>query len=385
MKSNVKAGLVDTDLARLRARVLAALGLGGALVACKSSPDEGLVMAPMAESAPSALALATDASAEASTAHRPMTEPHAPSGQSCSRDVHCVDALAQAPSWPYAQPYEKCDPAPLGETGHFSANETSQRRKDDPNTCCYVSFDGCARHSQIRRPNVVVRGRPLRDVAGDAVLADSVPSKGWARAVELAPNPDEVAFWLESATAEHASVAEFARLSLALLALGAPAELVADVHRAALDEVEHASTCFSIASRFAGRELGPGPLDVSRALATASASLEELVECTVRDGCIGEGAAAIELETIARAHAGEPFARDVMKMGDDEARHAELAWRILAFALAKDEAATLRAAVAGLAPRNALEARVCEELVRPLLNELVTPRPPREGDCARGA
>ena len=49
--------------------------------------------------------------------------------------------------------------------------------------------------------------------------------------------------WLVSARMEHASVAAFGQLSLHLAALGAPPELVARTHLAALDEVRHSQRC----------------------------------------------------------------------------------------------------------------------------------------------
>ena len=54
--------------------------------------------------------------------------------------------------------------------------------------------------------------------------------------------------WTTAARAEHASVASFARFTLQLLHLGAPADLVADAQQAALDEVRHARLCFGVAS-----------------------------------------------------------------------------------------------------------------------------------------
>ena len=49
-----------------------------------------------------------------------------------------------------------------------------------------------------------------------------------------------------------AEIASFARTSLDLLALGAPADLVAETHRAALDEIEHARIAYALASAFSG-------------------------------------------------------------------------------------------------------------------------------------
>lgn len=57
---------------------------------------------------------------------------------------------------------------------------------------------------------------------------------------------------------EHASVAAFARFTLQLLAMGAPAELVQASVGAAADELDHARLRFGIADRFDGR-LGAPP------------------------------------------------------------------------------------------------------------------------------
>jgi hypothetical protein len=363
MKSNVKAAL-------------------GMLVACKSSSDaDGLVAVPMLETAPSTSAATLDASVESGVSHRPTVEPRAPQGQTCKRDVSCVDALATTPTWPFSPPYDKCNPTPLGEAGKFSPQETAQRRADEPNTCCYVTFTGCVSRTTGRggRGRVMI-GRPLRDEAGDAIVSG----------VSVAP--ERARFWLEGAAAEHASVAEFARLSLVLMAHGAPPELLAETHRAALDEIAHAKTCFTIAAKLTGETYAAGPLDVARA--DADASIEALARCTLRDGCLGEAAAAMELEALAREEDDADVATAIRGMARDERRHAELAWRILDFAIATDARAAWRAIDAEeLFTRTPIEARVVREVVVPRLhalrrrglNALATRRSPREGGCAREA
>ena len=83
--------------------------------------------------------------------------------------------------------------------------------------------------------------------------------------------------WAESARGEHASVPAFSRLSLSLVALGAPAGLVEAALRAALDEIQHARLAFSLASTYAGEPVGPGPLpELQTAPAVTSTSLAEL-------------------------------------------------------------------------------------------------------------
>ncbi len=383
MKSSVK----DASVARMRLGAMAALGLGGAAIgACKSAAaNDGLVVAPMLETALASPSGSAD-EAGAAVARRPTVDPRAPRNMKCERQVECRAELAVAPSWSFSPPYERCDPMPIGELGKFSPSETASHRHQEPGTCCYLAFVAC--ESEGSRNNLpIIRGRPLRDAGGEPVTARTIPRKGWGSVGDRSdPNDLLAAAWAADGADEHASVAELARLSLVLLGLGAPAELLADVHRAALDEIAHAEACFSIASRFAGRALGPGPLDVARG--GGGASVAALVASTLRDGCLGEAAAALELAERAREARDERIARALATMAADEERHAELAWRILRFAheRAPAEAATAIAEfLAEARPKSALEADVLREIARPALRAFATRRSPRADDCEREA
>jgi hypothetical protein len=138
--------------------------------------------------------------------------------------------------------------------------------------------------------------------------------------------------WAADALQEHASVASFSRASLALLAAGAPADLVEDTHRAALDEVRHAQLCFALASAYGGEAIAPGPFPLGGEV-RVSAGFAALVESTVEEGCLGETVAAvIAAEQLARAV--DPAVRAALaRIAADEARHAELAWRTVAWAV----------------------------------------------------
>jgi hypothetical protein len=137
--------------------------------------------------------------------------------------------------------------------------------------------------------------------------------------------------WMEQALMEHASVAAFARFALQLLSLGAPPELVADAARAMQDETRHARDCFRLARRYAPSDLGPGPLPLDGAL--AEADLVAIVIGTVREGCVGETLAALEAAE-ALQHCEDAAARPVLaRIAAEEARHAQLAWRFVAWAL----------------------------------------------------
>lgn len=138
--------------------------------------------------------------------------------------------------------------------------------------------------------------------------------------------------WKRDGLAEHASVASFGRFALELLAVGAPAGLVADAHRAALDEVQHARLCLELASAYAGEAIVPGPFDFGRGLAV-TASLPAMAARTFLGVCAGETLEAVRAaEQLAVAT--DPAARAVLaRIAPDGARHAELGWRTVAWAL----------------------------------------------------
>jgi hypothetical protein len=174
-----------------------------------------------------------------------------------------------------------------------------------------------------------------------AVTASRRPGAGdWAPETSVARDAlsdDErallAAAWTRDGLFEHASVASFARFALELMALGAPPDLVADAHRAALDEVAHAKLCFSLASRFSGEGVGAGPLEGAENL-TVRADLVELAVATFEEGCVGETlAAVVAAEQCDRARDDE-VKTALAVIAEDEARHAELAWQTVAWAIA---------------------------------------------------
>jgi len=138
--------------------------------------------------------------------------------------------------------------------------------------------------------------------------------------------------WAQLALMEHASVAAFARFMLELMALGAPAHLLEATQRALGDELEHARLCFELASRYAGQSLSPAALSLTGAL-TSEPSPTDIVCCAFREACIGETVA------VAEAEAALALARDpavvvaLTRIAADEARHAELGYRFVGWAL----------------------------------------------------
>jgi hypothetical protein len=184
-------------------------------------------------------------------------------------------------------------------------------------------------------------GRPLR-IAGRARVASAVPRDDWL-APRTAPRVDGLSLsergelaraWTEAGLREHASVASFTGFLLDLLALGAPASLVAETTSALSDEVHHAQLCFAVASAFAGEPVGPGPLDATGAR-PGPRTLADAVRAAVREGCVDETVSAIDAAE-ACALASDPAIRSVLgRIAADEWRHARLAWSFVAWALAE--------------------------------------------------
>jgi hypothetical protein len=181
-------------------------------------------------------------------------------------------------------------------------------------------------------------GRPFL-VDGACRTADAESRTDWATSA-FAPSVNGLTArdrrrladsWTRIALMEHASIAAFARFTLELLWLGAPPELVEASHRALSDETEHARLAFALASVYGGSPVGPGPLDLHGALDGVDAL--GIVRRAITEGCIGETVAATEAEE-ALEHATDPAVRAVLaRIAADERRHAELAWRFVAWAL----------------------------------------------------
>jgi hypothetical protein len=210
--------------------------------------------------------------------------------------------------------------------------------------------------------------------------------------------------WLADARLEHASVASFAAFALSLLAVGAPPELLAECQRAGLDEVEHARACFALASRFAGTALGPGRL--SLAGLHVATQLDELALRAWLEGCVEETVAALTASAQLEVATDERVRVALSRIAADEARHAELSWKFLAWALTSsgpelrhaltragerlepsqveggstaDDAAQAQLHAHGrlsTAELRAIRARALDEVVRPALGVLLGAAPP---------
>ena len=192
-------------------------------------------------------------------------------------------------------------------------------------------------------------GRPFV-VEGQARIASVSATGGWSDAIVIADltlspaERGEVAeHYLGMALAEHASIASFARFALQLLSVGAPSDLVEGCARAMSDETRHARFAFAVVEQLVGSPVAPGELNTTDAashgdsgLRSSSPSLREIVRLAIREGAIGETLASVELALSAELASPPWLSKALRGLADDEARHAELAFRFVAWALQSD-------------------------------------------------
>jgi len=191
---------------------------------------------------------------------------------------------------------------------------------------------------------MVVVGRPYLE--GERVVAAPLRAGGgWCdESPAGATDPELAACWRKLGQLEHASVAAFARLTLELMAAGAPAALLSAVQAAGVDEVRHAQQCFSVAARLSGEAMSPGPMVFSAPIVPRG-DLVSLAVGAAREGCLGETCSAA-LAAACAERATDPEIRSTLaSIAADEARHAALSWQIVAWAIAAGGEA-VRAAVA---------------------------------------
>ncbi|UQA62858.1 ferritin-like domain-containing protein [Polyangium aurulentum] len=149
--------------------------------------------------------------------------------------------------------------------------------------------------------------------------------------------------WKRDGLLEHASIASFGRFALELLAVGAPPHLIEMAHQASMDEIRHARLCLGLAAAYGDAPVALGPFPFGGRVEVGS-NLADIASRAVREGCVGETLAAIlAAEQLARAT--DPAVRAALAIiAEDEARHAELAWRTVAWAI-ESGGAEVRAAV----------------------------------------
>jgi hypothetical protein len=217
--------------------------------------------------------------------------------------------------------------------------------------CCYAS---------LQRRVIIQKGRPAR-VDGDPKFAALGEGTAWHAVIPAVEIDAALADkWLEAARMEHASIAAFCTTALRLMSFGAPPDLIAAAHRAAIEETQHAQIAFALASAYAGRAISP--VQFAAATTVTPMDLRAFAIETFVDGCVGETVAALEASREAEA---QPALSDIFqKIAGDEARHAALAWQIVAWCVKQDPSI-----LDELQVENA-PAEVMREVVRPCLAAL---------------
>ena len=225
-------------------------------------------------------------------------------------------------------------------------------------------------------------GRPLR-VGGKTLTPGVKASREWAKGPR--PDPSELdaqtravlrELWLHDARKEHASVPAFGQVARQLVVLGAPSDLVKRAHLSCLQEIDHAERCFALASTYAGEDLGvqampdlargSGELPRDRMRALVQVATEALV-----DGALLEDFNA-ELARTALDDVRDPAAHEALvRIVEDEADHARLAWDIIAFCVREGGAPVARA----LEARFAKVADRIDSLYEPELEAMVAALP----------
>ncbi len=192
-------------------------------------------------------------------------------------------------------------------------------------------------------------------VAGDAW---TWPREHELAAIDASSRSALAAQWRENGRTEHASVAAFARLTLDLMDLGAPPELLVAAQSDGLDEVRHAELCFGLARARDGRAEGPGPFPAagtaSGGFGPRTARLAALAVSSLVDGALHEGVSARVIARLARRCKIDSVAVLLRIIARDEGRHAAHGWDVVTWCVAEGGAPiveALKGAVAALPSR----------------------------------
>jgi hypothetical protein len=206
--------------------------------------------------------------------------------------------------------------------------------------------------------NRAIEGRPYVDEKGSSLRAEAIQGTcpAWSLDSGIESSKETIlqepsiidsttaaSLWKDRALAEHASIASFASVTLALLTNGAPPELVSDTLSAALDEVRHAQVSFEVASLFASRAMEPGPLPSS--VHRYEHNLTKLALSAAKEGCVDETLSALRMAADVDAAAASADAKTMYivarleSIASDEGRHSVLAWRTVHWACQKDDLA----------------------------------------------
>jgi|JI10StandDraft_1071094.scaffolds.fasta_scaffold251074_2 hypothetical protein len=171
-----------------------------------------------------------------------------------------------------------------------------------------------------------IAGRPIRTDTGVLVAVPASPDTRTAEA------------WSRDAAAELHAVFAFAELAEQLIVAEAPEALIARALVAGREELGHARACQAMAERLApGTPPPTPPSHVVRSPLRGKDARVRLATESWLDGCLGEGVASAWAQAAARASTSAEARVAQQRIADEEARHAALAWDVMAWAARGDD------------------------------------------------
>lgn len=170
-----------------------------------------------------------------------------------------------------------------------------------------------------------------RRLAGRRGWIDDLP---WAEPLPT-DDLDVRVVWTRTAFSEYASAAAFAEIAAALLAAGAPIDLIAAAGDFVVDEIVHTEAAARLAAALGGAVALE--VDLTRLVrpptpAAAGDPLLTAAELVVRTACVGE-ALTVPILKLTRRVAGSALVEAALDaIIADEAGHAQLGWWFLDWA-----------------------------------------------------
>ncbi len=138
--------------------------------------------------------------------------------------------------------------------------------------------------------------------------------------------------WTRTAFSEYASAAAFAEIAAALLACGAPIDLVAAAGDFVVDEIVHTEAAARVAGALGGAVALEVDLERLVRPPVAADPLVRAAELVVRTSCVGE-ALTVPILKLSRRLAGSALIDAVLQVVvGDESSHAQIGWWFLDWA-----------------------------------------------------
>jgi hypothetical protein len=162
------------------------------------------------------------------------------------------------------------------------------------------------------------------------------PRRAWVDALPwdepLPESEDARQVWTRTAFSEYASAAAFAEIAAALLACGAPIDLIAAAGDFVVDEIVHTELAARLAAGFGGAIALE--VDLARLVRppVTGDPLLAAAERIVRTSCVGE-ALTVPILKLSRRLSGSPLVDEALAVVvGDESSHAQLGWWFLDWA-----------------------------------------------------